>query len=74
LRIGEIGRDSDLASPCEGVWAITRYRYRVIGDAKIPVSLPCCRIVMPGYEIGRAHRLCYGPQPEYVAGHNKLGN
>src|SRR3712207_6117910 len=27
---------------------------------------------MPGYEIGRLHRLCYGPQPEYVAGHNKL--
>src|SRR3954447_5451669 len=27
---------------------------------------------MPGYEIERAHRLCDGPQREYVAGHNKL--
>src|SRR4051812_10203658 len=35
-------------------------------------SRPCCRIVMPGYKNAVGHGLCYGPQREYVAGHNKL--
>src|SRR5690242_18640554 len=27
---------------------------------------------MPGYQIGGPQRLCDAPEPEYVAGHNKL--